>query len=393
MSSESIRVVVTYRVCQHWRSHIFAKLNAMPNLNLSVFHGSSIPGTKYVNGEDLRGFEHREHFTISVPGAKKWVAHPFIWWSLIRHRPDVIVSEGGSNFLTNFFVLAYAKVFRRPIVWWTLGELRGDERGGFFRGFYRRLVRFQERCSDVYLGYSAVALDYFRKMGYPAEDCFIAVNCVDTNRVLANIEERKDEAMQLRSSLNLTDKKVILFVGAFTVHKRIDRLIRAFAQIKSDLPDAILMIVGDGNIAEELRELAVTEGVADRTIFTGAVIENVSDYYQLGDVFVLPGLGGLAISEAMTHGMPVICTVADGCEVDLIDNGTTGYRLFSDDDTKVEPFLAEKLVALLSDEQQLNEISRNAREHIETTHNVNTYIQKIVDSVEHAHQKRLSRSR
>ena len=382
-----IRVAVTYRVCQHWRSHIFAALNARDDLELAVFHGQSIPNTKYVNGEDLQGFEHVEHFTVSVPGARKWVMHPFIWRTLWKYRPDVILAEGGSNFLTNFPVLMYAKIFRRPVVWWTLGELRGRTYKGLIRGAYRGLIVLQEKLSNVYLGYSAVALDYFRKMGFAEEDCFIAVNCVDTNRVFQKIEERQKDAESLRARFNLEGKKVILFVGAFTVHKRIDRLLRVFAKIKDQLPDTVLMIVGDGAIGDEVRNQAQELGIADRTIFTGQVIENISDYYELGNVFVLPGLGGLAISEAMAHGMPVVCTVADGCEIDLVVEGETGFRLFSDDDAEVESFLAEKLLTVLGNDDQLASMSEKARERIVNTHNVNTYLESIVESVKHAERK------
>ena len=141
-----IRVVVTYRVCQHWRAHIFAKLNARTDLELAVFHGQSIPNTKCVNGDNLDGFEHIEHFTATLPGAKKWVFHPFIWQSLWKYRPDVILAEGGSNLFTNFLVLAYAKLFRRPVVWWTLGELSGSSYKGLIRTTEESLGQLASNC-------------------------------------------------------------------------------------------------------------------------------------------------------------------------------------------------------------------------------------------------------
>ena len=386
MSQETIRVVVTYRVCQHWRAHIFAKLNARDDLDLAVFHGASFPGTKLLNGEKLQGFENREHFTVKVPLAKIWGVQPGIFWSLVSHRPDVILSEGGSNLLTNFFVLAYAKLFRRPVIWWTLGELRGKSPRGLLKRFFRALVVLQERLCSVYLGYSDVALNYFRRMGYPEEDCFVAVNCVDTNRVFENIAQRGEQVGKLREHYELTGKQVILFVGAFTEAKRIDRLLRVFAEIHESVPDTRLMLVGDGQSGDALRAQVSQLAIEDKVIFTGAVVEHVSDYYELGDVFVLPGLGGLAISEAMAHGMPVLCTYADGCEVNLVVDGETGYRLFSDEDQEVEDFLKEKLKLLLSDTQQRQSLSDRALDRIKTKHNVNTYIEKIVDAIHHANR-------
>ncbi|MEO1525423.1 MAG: glycosyltransferase family 4 protein [Planctomycetota bacterium] len=384
MSEIPVRVVVTYRVCQHWRAHIFAKLNARDDLDLAVFHGASFPGTKLLNGEKLEGFENREHFTLKIPGGKIWGVQPGMFFSLIAHRPDVVLSEGGSNLLTNFFVLAYAKLFRRPVIWWTLGELRGQAPRGLLKRIFRSLVVLQEKLCNVYLGYSDVALNYFRRMGYPERDCFVAVNCVDTNRVFENIATRGDNVKALRERYDLEDKQVILFVGAFTQPKRIDRLLRAFSELHTTFPAARLMLVGDGQCAGDLKELVDELEMSDKVLFTGAVVEHVSDYYELGDVFVLPGLGGLAISEAMAHGMPVLCTYADGCEVNLVVDGETGFRLFSDDDDEVESFLVDKLNGLLSDEDLRQQLSDQARERIKSKHNVNTYIDKIVESIHHA---------
>ncbi|MCK5924228.1 MAG: glycosyltransferase family 4 protein, partial [Methylococcales bacterium] len=180
---------------------------------------------------------------------------------------------------------------------------------------------------------------------------------------------------------------VILFVGALTKQKRLDRLIRAFEKMKEEVPNAILMIVGDGVIRDEIHQMTKEKGIDSRTIFTGSIVENVSDYFELSDIFVLPGLGGLAISEAMAHGLPVLCTFADGCEVDLVVDKETGFRIMSDVDEEVDLFLYEKLVYILKDDNRLQEMSYNARNRILNQHNVNTYIEGIVDSIKYAFKK------
>lgn len=382
-----IRVVVTYRVCQHWRAPIFSALNSRRDIDLSVFHGSSIPGTKCINGESLEGFEAREHFSIRIPFTPTWAIQPFIFFSLWRDNPDVIVAEGGSNLLTNFLVFFYAKVFRKPVVWWTLGEIRGRTFQGFFRSSYRKLVLWQEQLADVYLGYSDVALDYFLRRGFRKEQCFIAVNCVDTNQVFEQIEVRKELPRKLSESLGLTGKKVILFAGALAEGKRVDRLLRAYAGIRKVVGKSAVLIVGDGPAKESLQNLCQELSIKEDVIFAGAVVDGISDYYEVGDIFVLPGLGGLAISEAMAHGMPVVCTIADGCEVNYVINNKTGFRLFSDEDEEVDEFLKDKLTTLLCDHEKLAEMSNAASERIINHHNVNTYLDEIVNSIRFAFQK------
>lgn len=389
--SRTVRVVVVYRVCPHWRAPMFARLNALPDIDLTVFHGQSIPGTKLVNATRYDGFGHQELFTLSgrvksSGRAVPWVFCPFIGWHLIRHKPDVLVLEGGSNVLTNIAVYAYAKLWRKPIVWWTLGQLPGRKYSGLGR-VYRWVVVRMERAADALLGYSSVALAYFQRMGYPRQKHFRAVNCVDTERVMTELEQRSTRVAELGAQLALTDRRVVLFVGALTAPKHIDRLIHAFARAREQLRPAHLLIVGDGPERRRLEALAADLQIAQTVTFAGEIIDGVSDYYELGDVFVLPGLGGLAVSEALTHGLPVICSQGDGCELDLVRNGVTGYRIDSSDTEKVIDFIAEKLVAILSDEDRRPAMSAAARKVILEEHNVGSYIENVAAAIRFAFTK------
>ena len=388
-TTRPIRTVVVYRVCQHWRAPMFARLNGSPEIDLTVIHGRGIKGTKLVNAETVEGFQRHEMFTLSgrvkASGrSSPWVFHPFVWWTLMWRNPDVIVVEGGSNVLTNVLVYLYATVFRKPVIWWTLGELPNRKFSGLGK-VYRRLVVWLERASTAVLGYSSVALAYFDRMGYPRERQFRAVNCVDTDRVQADMAARAAQVAELRERLALGDERVILFVGALTAPKNIHRLLHAFAAARAQLPAARLLIVGDGPDRGRLEGLTGELGLRDATIFAGEVIDGVSDYYELADVFVLPGLGGLAVSEALTHGVPVICSQGDGCEVDLVEDGVTGYRVGDGEDEQVTERLAARLVDVLSNDEPLEQLRRASREKILNEHNVHTYIDNIVAAIRYAH--------
>ena len=52
--------------------------------------------------------------------------------------------------------------------------------------------------------------------------------------------------------------------------------------------------------------------------FAGAVCDGVEAWFAAGDVFVLPGLGGLALNQAMALGLPVVSSDADGTGADLV---------------------------------------------------------------------------
>ena len=219
-------------------------------------------------------------------------------------------------------------------------------------------------------------------MGYNEERCFRAVNCVDTNKVYAEIATRKPQAEGLKERLGLGASKVVLFVGAITKTKKIERLILAFSEIHGKLPNSRLILVGDGPHREALQELTKQLELSEAVDFVGKIIDGISDYFEVADLLVMPGLGGLVVSEALAHGLPVICSRGDGCEVDLVENGSTGYRIDSDSDAEVQRFIAEKLMLLLTDDDLRLELSNRAVAAIRERYNVKTYLNGICKAIE-----------
>ena len=173
-------------------------------------------------------------------------------------------------------------------------------------------------------------------------------------------------------------------MGALVRSKKIDRLLHAYRSLRDEYPNARLVIVGDGPDRSRLEQLAAEQGIAEQTLFAGQVVEQVSDYFEIADVFVLPGLGGLAVSEALAHGLPVLCGLGDGCEVDLVRNGESGFRISSNDDEVVVSALIEKLKKLLGQPATLAAMKENARNVILKEHNVDTYTANVVDAIGYA---------
>ena len=379
-----LKLVLTYRVLQHWRTPIFRRLAAWPGIRFCALHGGDFPGTKAVNGKQLEGFEHRELATIRFNLARgadpvPMPLCPGLPFWLVRERPDVILAEGGSNLLNNVLVFLYAAVTRTPIVWWTLGELRGAQELSRAQRLFRWIVRQMERRSSALLGYSSVALDYFARQGYPKEKQFRAVNCVDTDLVKKQTAASSHCVPTLEAQYGLEGKRVLLFVGALIEAKRLEDLIYVHARLHATHPDLRLLIVGDGPHRGAL-ERAVSESGAEGVIFAGQVIDDVHAYFDLGDVFVLPGLGGLAVSEAMTHGLPVVATEADGCEVDLVEVGKNGYLLEVGDREQLEACLAK----LLDEPGLIARMGEHSRWVIDNRYNINTYMENVVAAVEYA---------
>lgn len=370
---KKIRVVVLYRVVQHWRCPMFQRIANLENVSLKVFYGADFKGTKVVSGEHIEGFAAQKLPTIKITKKHNGIERqmpfcPSLFFHLIRENPDVIVTEGKSNFANAMLGFIYAKLFRKKIIWWGLGKLQNEQ----LNTRKDQFVQWIEKRCDAHLVYSSVGKEYYKSIGIPEKKIFTAVNVVETERIKHLRQTREYAEVSATKGNNFN----VLYVGAVNKKKKIEILIDAFADFSKSKSDVCLTIVGGGSYLPEIRERARQKGIENSLETPGQVIDGLYKYFATADVFVLPGLGGLAISEAMAYGLPVICSIGDGCEVDLVDQ-TNGFR-----DPKLnEESLCQYLEVLYRDRDLLGKMKRQSLYKIENFYNVNTYIGTIENCI------------
>lgn len=124
---------------------------------------------------------------------------------------------------------------------------------------------------------------------------------------------------ELRRQLDLEDKKIVLFVGTLDRqhrYKGLDYLIKAFCGVANEINNAVLVIVGAGELLQFYKKMVKEDGIEDKVFFAGGVSnEELPKFYDMCDVFVLPSLNeayGIVLIEAMACGKPVISTNLPG---------------------------------------------------------------------------------
>jgi glycosyltransferase involved in cell wall biosynthesis len=193
------------------------------------------------------------------------------------------------------------------------------------------------------------------------------------------MEAARERSLGLKEELGLAGKRILLFVGALTEGKRLEDLGQVYARLKQSRPDLCLLIVGDGAYRSTLESHFANAGTPD-VLFTGQVIDDVSAYFLIGDIFVLPGLGGLAVSEALVHGLPVVSAEADGCEVDLVEEGKNGYRIETGDLETLHDRIAE----LLDDEAKRSSMAARSKWIVKNRFNINSYMENLIAALDYA---------
>lgn len=132
-------------------------------------------------------------------------------------------------------------------------------------------------------------------------------NAIDTRRFAYRTEIRQ----QVRAELGLADKFVIGHVGRFGFMKNHSYLIDIFAELCRMREDAVLVLIGKGELEDEIREKVKKLGLLDKVHFLGNRFD-VERYYQAFDYFVFPstfeGFPG-SVAEAQAAGL--CCLVSD----------------------------------------------------------------------------------
>lgn len=162
------------------------------------------------------------------------------------------------------------------------------------------------------------------------------------------------------TNIFVTDKKIIIYQGALNVDRGIELVIKAMKFIEN----AIFAIIGDGDITQSLKDLANTEGVAEKVLFIGKVpFEKLLDYTQSADLgisleddsnlnyhYSLPN----KLFDYIQAGIPVIVFNLPDMKK-IVTNYNVGEVLYS----RNPEDLANLINRMLTDENKQNEWKLN----------------------------------
>ena len=136
-----------------------------------------------------------------------------------------------------------------------------------------------------------------------------------------------------RQALGLEGNPLCLSAGRLAKEKNQALLLSAFVRIIQGLPNARLVLVGEGDDRSRLERLARTLGIMSHVRFVGAVPhEAVGEYYRAADLFLFSSTSetqGIVVLEALATGLPVVAVLSDAA-ADLLGDGRGGILTFEE---------------------------------------------------------------
>lgn len=193
------------------------------------------------------------------------------------------------------------------------GESKGRTCLKYFLKFFSRMFP-----TDYFACSEKAGRWLFGDRNYEAGKVTVVKNALD----FAKFRPSDETVVSLKKEFGIEDKFVVGHVGRFTFAKNHKFLIDLFAKISEIRNDAVLMLVGDGEMHEKIHQWVSEYDLTDKVVFIGQV-SNPEKYYRLADVMVIPSIfEGLSLTtiESQVAGIPVVVSTAIPEEA-IISNG------------------------------------------------------------------------
>jgi len=259
-------------------------------------------------------------------------------------KPDVV----HAHYATSYGLLGALSGFH-PLVISVWGSDVMDFPSRSF--LHRMLLRYNFKKADLLLGTSLVITDCIARLTSKSTE--VIPFGIDTNVFTQGQERIVFEGSDL----------VVGTVKSLEKIYGIDILLRAFRLVSLRHPDKPfkLLIVGEGTMEAEYKELASHLGIDSKTVFTGRMpYEKIPFYFQNIDVFANLSRNesfGVSVLEAEACGKPVVVTSVGGLK-EVILPGVTGIAVPSDNPEQA----ANAIESLLLDDKFRAEMGRRGRE-------------------------------
>ena len=309
------KVLILYNYILHYRKPFFNQL--AKKYEVTVLHS----GKPSVTEED-------DYSEIITPVKKlgPFMLQSGVFKEVFDDKYDIIISLFDVRWINILLYLLIKKSSQQHILWgaWITNSRIANHARAFFM-----------KRADASVFYTYEALADFLDYGMAEQTMYVGNNTFDVGSRIKSFESPV--------------KNRILFVGSLNKRKQNEVLLKAFANIKSQIPPGTLLtFIGEGSESESLRALTQQLELGPEVEFIGKINdpEQLKPYYQEAIVSVSFGQAGLSVLQSLGYGVPFLTkhNAISGGEKSNIKNNVNS--VFCDDN---QQSLEASLIKLCND--------------------------------------------
>ena len=316
------KILIIQSQVKHYRIPFYTQLHeALAEVGMTLRVVYSEPNKI----EELRSdnAELPAEFGVAVPS--QWILGRRIQYqSLFKHLlwADFVIVEQASRLVMNYVLVAARILKLKRFGYWGHGRNLQSNKSGIAEAVKKTLLN---HC-DWWFAYTSGTKDYLTANGVVDNKITVVRNSTDTRSFRQAVESQDaDEIAAFRSSLGIDAKgTVALFCGSLYENKMIPFLADCVSSITKSYPNFRLLIVGDGLD----RDKALSAAAADPAIhyFGPKFGDEVTPLFAASDLFLCPGLVGLAILDSFAAGLPLLSMNLSihSPEIEYLEDGYNG---------------------------------------------------------------------
>lgn len=245
---------------------------------------------------------------------------------LKKDKAEMVLSFGW-NYSATWIAFLYCRWSKIPFG--LISESTNFE-PSFQRTITRPLVSYMVRHSQILIGISTRAKEYFVKLGAAAKNVAVMLS----TSFQPAYKPSKTAIAAVRSELQIpVSHTVVLYVGQMIERKGISTLLKSALHLKNELVSFVL--IGYGPLESSIRAFCHEHALSNIHLVSYTSANDIWPYYFASNLFVLPSLEetwGLVVNEAMEASLPILLSTAVGCSDDLLKEGSNGFSFKAGDD-------------------------------------------------------------
>jgi len=346
------KVVIIYRYIPNYRKTFYEKLKSSlisQNIDLILVYGQ--PGN----------FDMAKNDSVEIQWGKKinnkifyLFGKEIYWQPAFCHikNADLIIVEQASKLLINYIFILLNVLRLKRIAFWGHGKNFQQEKASQVGEWIKRIISKNVFWWFAYNDYSKMII---KQLGFPENRITSVQNAIDTEElIVAKNQFSRIEINKFKLSREVNGSHIGLFVGGMYYEKNLPFLFSACELIRLKIPDFEMIFIGSGKDVSLVKEF---DAKYDWVHYVGPKFgKDIVPYFLLADLFLMPGLVGLAILDCFVMNVPLVTINHNNHspEISYLEDGVNGIIIKENDPKKY----AEAIINLFSDDELLTNLKK-----------------------------------